>query len=347
MILNSYALLCGLISVLRLGLAFVVAGLAWSTLRALGTSSENDQIRRELDERQQRLILVAGVLLGLNVASWPILYLLLQSYVVEWPGVMCIYGVTQIGAGSPGLAGYLPALVLTLELAKPALLFVSGGWLVLYLVNRTTTTGPLAGRVLGLMLLAGLLAGADAVAELAYLLIPKKEESLASGCCTEALAQEARATRFLPPILLDPRHQPLLQAGFYAINLALAASTQVRGRGESGRLSLGEATGLLGGAILALLISGLFLVEIAAPRLLRLPLHHCPYDLIPRVPETVVAVALFFLATFSVGWTWLVTWLTQDEAGQLSASMQNQLLRLAALGYFGSTVMITLELVLV
>src|SRR3712207_8430081 len=45
--------------------------------------------------------------------------------------------------------------------------------------------------------------------------------------------------------------------------------------------------------------SGLFLVEEAAPALLGLPYHHCPYDLIPQAPEAVVAVGLFLAGCFS------------------------------------------------
>ena len=56
---------------------------------------------------------------GLGLASWPLLYLLLQSYVPEWPDVMCIYGVTRVGAGSVGASRFLPGLVTALQVLKP------------------------------------------------------------------------------------------------------------------------------------------------------------------------------------------------------------------------------------
>src|SRR3954447_3858665 len=130
--------------------------------------------------------MMAGLLLAVNVLSWPVLYLLLQSYVPEWPGVMCIYGVTRVGAGSLGPSRFLPALVTTLQAMKPALIFLSGAWFVLHLVNRRTRTAPLTGRVLLLVVLLGLVAAGDAGVELAYLAIPKKEVFLSAGCCTEA-----------------------------------------------------------------------------------------------------------------------------------------------------------------
>jgi hypothetical protein len=141
-------------------------------------------------------------LLGLNVVSWPILYLLLQSYVAEWPDVMCIYGVTRIGAGSIGVSRFLPPLVDAPQATKPALVFLSGAWFVLYLLNRRARTVPLTGRVLLVLLAAGLLAAADAAAEVAYLTIPKKEEFLSAGCCTEVFDGPSRASRFLPGILV-------------------------------------------------------------------------------------------------------------------------------------------------
>jgi hypothetical protein len=44
--------------------------------------------------------------------------------------------------------------------------------------------------------------------------------------------------------------------------------------------------------VLSVAVNGVFLVEVAAPRLLHLPYHHCPYDLVPGAPESLVGVAL-------------------------------------------------------
>src|SRR5205823_3152370 len=103
--------------------------------------------------------------------------------VPEWPGVMCIYGVTRVGAGSAGISRFLPGLIATLQALKPLLVFGSGAWFVLYLLNRRTRTGPLLGRVFLALVACGVLTVADAGVELAYLFIPKKEEVLATGCC--------------------------------------------------------------------------------------------------------------------------------------------------------------------
>src|SRR5207247_7725162 len=62
-------------------------------------------------------------------------------------------------------------------------------------------------------------------------------------------------------------------------------------------------------AVLAVPISAVFLIEIASPALLHQPYHHCPYDLVPEAPESMLAVALFLWATFCVGWACVAAWL--------------------------------------
>ena len=84
-------------------------------------------------------------------------------------------------------------------------------------------------------------------------------------------------------------------------------------------------------------VSALFLVEIAAPRLLRLPYHHCPYDLLPRVPESVVMMGLFAAGFFAVGWAWVAgCWAEDDEGGSRQAKVIQPLLDLAWIGYLGA-----------
>src|SRR5262249_22181938 len=140
--------------------------------------------------------LLAVTLVLLGVASWPLLYLLLQSYVLEWPGAMCIYGVTQVGKGSIGPARHLPSLGLAMGIMKPLLVFAGGAWYVLYLLDRRTRTAPLLGRLFALLLPLGLLAIADAATDLTYAAIPKREEFPAAGCCTTIA--ESSSSRYLP-----------------------------------------------------------------------------------------------------------------------------------------------------
>src|SRR5207302_10144316 len=147
MILNAYAVLDSFTTALRLALGLFVLGLAlWHGRRR--SAKHTVEGRQRLEDRGYLLFLAAGVLLALNVLSWPLLYLLLQSYVPEWPGVMCIYGVTRVGEGSLGPARHLPDLLRVVQWMKPVLVFVGGAWFVLYLMNRRTATAPLVGRLL-------------------------------------------------------------------------------------------------------------------------------------------------------------------------------------------------------
>jgi hypothetical protein len=71
-----------------------------------------------------------------------------------------------------------------------------------------------------LLVAVGALGVVDAAVESAYLAIPKKEESLASGCCTEAFDGSARLSRFLPQALVEEKYRRWLNISYYAINLS-------------------------------------------------------------------------------------------------------------------------------
>jgi hypothetical protein len=346
MILNAYSVLDAFVSLLRLSLGVLVLSLGLGAWRAWGRRAATPEGRKVLEERCYLLFVLAGFLLALNIVAWPIFYLLLQSYVPQWPGVMCIYGVTRIGAGSVGAARFLPPLVAALQAAKPVLVFLSGAWFVLYLVNRRTATAPLTGRTLTLVLAAGLVATADAAAEITYLAIPKKEEFLSAGCCTQPFDAAGGPSRFLPQSLVGPDQAPRLYAAYYAANgaLVLALAGCVRmGR----RLSHRWLMPLLLGTVVCGVVNAVFLVEVAAPRLLHLPYHHCPFDLLPRVPESVVAAALFVGGSFSVGWACVVGWLGgRAEAAAVVPGMVARLLRLGLWGIGASLAMTSLELAL-
>jgi|SRR5579884_1371322 len=345
MILNAYAVLDVFVSLLRLGLGLSILGLGWFVWQAWsrrGSVSENGHWP---EERLHLLLLLAGSLLWLNILSWPTFYLLLQSYVTEWPGVMCIYGVTRIGSGSLGASRFLPPLVTALQAMKPALVFLSGAWFVLHLINRRTQTAPWTGRVLALLLASGLLGIADAASEIAYLVIPKKEDFLSVGCCTTAFAEEANASRFLPKIRVDDRQVPWLYVIYYSVNIGLALAIYPRqGRG---RLSAKRLLPLALTAVGSVVINMLFLVEVAAPRLLHMPNHHCAYDLVAKAPMSLVAVALFIAGSFCVGWAFVAAWLADGpEACPFGPEVVGHLCYSAFLGYLGSMAILSFELAL-
>jgi hypothetical protein len=366
--MNPYAVLDAALSLLRLALALLALGLAVGAWRA-SRGPLSPERRQGLEDRSYLLALVGLVSLGLALVSWPLLYLLLQSYVPQWPGVMCVYGVTRIGTGSTGPARVLPGLLTALQLAKPALVFCGGAWLALYLVNRRTPTAPLAGRVLAALAALGLLAAGDAAGELAYLAIPKHEERPSPGCCTAAADDPSHGTWQSPDPVLGVGDRPVLTAAYYAVN-----GVMLIGLYASGVWSLGAMpTALRGhegpshahakpwawhptdvsltlrllGAAAVVPISAAFLVDVVAPVVLRLPYHHCPYDLLPVAPEAVLAAALSVAGTFCVGWAWVVArWGDCPEAAPFLPATVAAILRAAFFCYLYSVVMTSVELAL-
>ena len=138
-----------------------------------------------------------------------------------------------------------------------------------------------------------------------------------------------------------------LYAAYYGVNVSMVLALGCASRYVRRRLSSAWLLVLLLFAVLSLGINGVFLVEVAAPRLLRLPYHHCPYDLVPRAPESLVAVALFLVGSFSVGWACVAAWLgNHPEARPFLSGMVGRLLYLGCIGYLGSVMMMSTELAL-
>jgi hypothetical protein len=346
-ILNSFAILALFLSIVRLVLALLV--IAWGIRFCLqGCRVLSPEDRRERENQFYLLFLGGPLLLALNLVSWPVLYLLLHSYVAEWPGVMCIYGVTRIGAGSTGTSRFLPGLLQALQWAKPTLVFCSGAWFVLFLINRRTQTSPLSNRIVAILIVVGLLAAGDAVAEGAYVLIPKKEEGPSLGCCTGAFDEASQSIGLAPDAVLGVRDRPLLSAAFFVMNAGIVlglfrAVIRAQQRPEVPRL-----TALFVGALATLPVSAAFLVQILAPVVLRLPYHHCPYDLIPKAPEVVLGVVFYLWGMFSLGWAWLAGWWGRcPESLPFLPSRVRTILLMGLFCYLASMVLTTMELALV
>jgi hypothetical protein len=343
-ILNAYAVLDAFVTASRglVALAVVVLSV-FALCRSAGRTSA--ETRRALEDRGYMLFLLSFLLLVLNVTSWPLLYLLLQSYVPEWPGVMCIFGVTQIGAGSHGTARFLPALLEFLQWSKPLLVFLTGGWFVLYAMNRRTQTAPLTKRVLVALITLGVVAAADAAVEASYLVIPKNEEFLATGCCTNALGRSLLEASQLPEALLEEESKWGLPVCYFVVNLGMILALFCSSRSSRvGGLSVLLPSMLLGSSV-TLFVSKSFLREVAAPRLLHLPNHHCIYDVLIQFPVSVVGISLFYLASFAVGWSCLVAWFANcSETKTVLRDMIRELLLLGMFGYLGSVVLMSIAL---
>jgi hypothetical protein len=188
----------------------------------------------------------------------------------------------------------------------------------------------------------GVFALFDAAIELAYVAVPKIEDVPIAGCCTV----ERTIDRYQPSGVTAEGSRSWLTASFFGATGLLVALIA--------RLALWRT--IPGVAPLSLLfivatattaVGGVFLVDVAAPALLGLPYHRCAYDLVPRVPEAIVAVALYVCGSFSVGWAWTTHVLgSHAETSAVLPDHIHRSLRLALWCYLCSVAMLLLEMAL-
>ena len=185
MVLNGYSGIAAFAALLRVALGVLLLIVAVRSMRrAPRTCSASANGDGDGAESGYYLRFILGAtLLGIAVAAWPLFYLVLQSYVGLWPDVMCIDGVTRIGTGSANASAHLPGLIAFLEFSKPALVFVAGAWMVFHLAMRARVSRRVRVGSMATLVVFGMLGTADGIAEGAYLVIPKQEQTLATGRC--------------------------------------------------------------------------------------------------------------------------------------------------------------------
>ena len=337
MIVNAYAILSLFACGLQCAVAMWLTG-RWLNSRRVWSSGWTDGGAEAVERNAYLMMTLALVLLGLGLASWPLLYLLLQSYVPSWPGVMCIDGVTRIGTGSLGASRFLPGLLTALQVFKPLLMLMGGAWLVTYLANRATSNAPLMRRLLWGLLIIGSTSLCDGVCTACYLLIPKQEDHLAAGCCTQATS--TTTTRSSEPLLAGVSGTELavvfmlLWAGL--LILILDSIRKQRG----GRKRMG---GLLASTLVVSLLGGLFLVDVLSPALLQRP-HHCPYDLVSELPESVIGIVLFMVGSLWVAAGSIASFCADvPETREILPGLQARVLFLGLFSYLGSFSLLSVQ----
>ncbi len=334
MIVNSYAILALFVASLQLMMAIGLLGTLWRTRSAWAGPAGTETADRQL----YLLMSLSLLVLMLGVAGWPLLYLLLQSYIPSWEGVMCIYGVTKIGTGSLGSSRFLPDLVGILQLSKPLLVFAGGVWFVLYLANRVTATGPLLRRLLLGQFVLGSLHFVDAVVMCGYVLIPKSEQHLAVGCCTSPGRElvDVANQPLLDPVLgrgLIPVF--LLWVGVMVLGLLVGAIRGWTGRAWVTVLSI-SAAGLV-------FVGWVVLVDKLSPFLLQRP-HHCPYDLLGEVPASVVGIGMFAVGCMCMGWAAGLSWLGDTPETRTEVpDLVSRILFCGLFSYLGSITLFSVE----
>ncbi|MBI5043605.1 MAG: hypothetical protein HZC10_07220 [Nitrospirae bacterium] len=66
-------------------------------------------------------------------------------------------------------------------------------------------------------------------------------------------------------------------------------------------------------AVITVVILLLSMMEVIAPRLLNLPYHHDPYDLLTELPDAGIFFGLFILGMFSTGWAFGIDMLARHD----------------------------------
>lgn len=334
MTLNGYVVVEAFFAVLELSAAIITVALAVGALLRLRLRRGSD---RRCEDRVYLAIQLTYALLGLTLASWIVLYLLLNNFVPLWPGAMCIYGVTRIGEGNRGITGWLPKLVLAIQGLKPLIVFAAGAALVLYRLYRRSGVSVLLPRVLSALVVVAFLGGVGAAAELLYLSVPKRDLPVNSGCCSAAAVDNEMTS---PPV-----QEPWLAPAYFGGSFLMALLIWPRFRQEGEGLGSQRLAAALLLAVLNLAVAGRFVIDVAAPTLLHLPYHHCVYDLVAGVPESGVAIGLLLWGTFCVGWACVACWLGRSASTERWVGAELQHWRsCAALGYLGTAVMFGMEL---
>lgn len=339
MIVNASALLAGSVSLLQFLVAATLVAVGVSTYR-LWHVSATPEATAAIADRTYLLVLLGHFTAGMAVVSWPLLYLVLQSYIPEWPGVMCIYGVTRIGMGSENLSGLLPPLLQLLQILKPALMFLVGGWWILYGVHRQSQTDWLLRPLILTLMGIGVASSLDAGMQLAYLAIPKKEVFLAAGCCTVP-RQSAALTASAGPLEGAP---PMLFLGlYYAANGVMLLALQ-HFRSAVHRIARVPLVLVVVTAVVA--CSAAALIRVITPVALGGSTHQCVYDLVPGEPHVLLAIGLFFWGTFSAGWAALAGRFARGtEGSRLMPAVVDRALRRSQVAYLCSTALVSLGLV--
>lgn len=333
MILNVFSLTVIFTSFLTLVLLTVGAG-AVLFLR----TREREQGGREHETSiENRLylafLLVAAALLcrGLN---WPLFYLMLQSFIPEVSGAMCIFGTTQV----------MPALIRPLEVLKPVLFFLIGAWFIVYGIDRTARAYSLTNRKFLFFWVLCFLAGLDAIGDMA-LAITYTPPGIPVTCCTVIGDIQFPVARIKTPAILGTQGSELgtvLYHGSHIFTVVILAALLLTKRWKAS--GTGHVTSLWLSLLLGagtMVITCIAMIDRIGPILMNLPHHHCPYCLLQYVPLSIAFLGLELLGNSALGWAFIAGTLGRTEDTRtVSSKRVRELWKLACFCLLASWVIV-------
>lgn len=338
MILNLYTILMIFIAAVAIGLGLFLGVYAFMLYKRSRAQISSDA-QSLFEARTYLVLLMAVVLLVVRLLSWPLFYATLLSFVPDIEGAMCIYGVTQV----------LPQLSTFLQMVKPIVFFLIGAWLLLHGLDRKTKTYALMSRKFLFLLVVTLFILADSLGDLVYMF--KMNPTTTVYCCTTVFDIGSRPSSLISQSLLGQAYRTFMIPLYYVSNLVLMGSVGlVLSRGglkNPARRRRFTLIALVALALLNVAAVALALIEDLGPKLMNLPYHHDPYDLVQKVPDSPIFVALFILGTFAIGWALVVDVIgTKEETREIIPKYLRNLLKFSLLCLLLSLVMVSLHLLL-
>ena len=341
MIVNIYTLIMLFVAIFSLSLGGFLFLLTIRTLLSFKTTVPLED-KSKFERKGYLVFLLACVTLSLRMIVWPWFYFMLQSFVSEIPGAMCMFGVTQI----------LPSTVTFLQIIKPISFFIMGGWLLCYYVDKSTPTAPLARKNLFFLLIVCGVLLADGIADIYYVIRMKPLMSV--SCCATFFDVPLRPSAMIPQAIFGRNFQKFLFFVYYLTNIILIAllftsmSKQWQSLGSTPRKLILYSQGVLGVINIPIVIYSV--IENIAPKLMQLPYHHCIYCFMGNglVPDAPIMLGLFVIGTFAIGWMGILRLLCKDtETKSVTEKLIIKVNNLSAFCLLASVIMVTIHLILI
>jgi hypothetical protein len=311
MIVNLFSMISLFIESLSLILIAWVVILSLQLARYWGRAQSPEE-RALVEERSHLVLLVATIVLGIRLLNWFLFYAMLQSFVPELEGAMCIFGVTQVQRWLTGLA----------ELLKPIAFFVMGAWLLVHFLDQAGTSSSLMRRKLVFLAVAGIVVAAESAVDVGLIL--KLAPGTPVSCCTTVTDILERPTRMMPTSILGPHYASFLEYGYFASNVLLLMLLAITLIYMNHSAPPRWRRPVLGGVLVCTIFNGLIFllsqVEVHAPVIMGLPFHRCLYCLWQYLPDTIIMYALFILGFAATGWAFILDTVgrTEETEGPLS-----------------------------
>ena len=297
--------------------------------------------KSKFEQKGYLVFLWACVTLSIRMIVWPWFYFMLQSFVSEIPGAMCMFGVTQI----------LPSTVTFLQIIKPISFFIMGGWLLCYYVDKSILTAPLARKNLFFLLIVCGVLLADGIADIYYVIRMKPLMSV--SCCATFFDVPLRPSAMIPQAIFGRNFQKILFIVYYVTNIILIAllftslSKQWVSVASLPRKIILYSQGVFG--IINIPVVIYTFIENIAPKLMQLPYHHCIYCFMGNgmVPDAPIMLGLFVIGTFAIGWMGILRLMCiKGDAQPVTERLLSKVNNVSAFCFLSSIIMVTIHLIL-